>query len=142
MSTEETRVTMLAYLDALVMRGAFPDYFADDVTFTIMGTNQTVHGQAAVEEMIYYLQEQAFDAHPVIKNMIFAAGQAAVEFEFLGTHIGEFNGIAATGRPVKVPYVAMHDLAGGKITHIRMYLPMDVLMQQIIPTPAFAGTVA
>lgn len=139
MTTQETRETMLAYLDALVMRGAFPDYFAGDVTFTIMGTDQTVHGRAAVEEMMYYLHEQAFDAHPVIKTLIFGEGQAAVEFDFLGTHIGEFNGVLATGRSVKVPYVAVYDLAGGKITHLRIYMPMDILMSQISPAPALAG---
>ena len=36
--------------------------------------------------------------------MIIGYGQAVGEFDFVGKHIGEFGGIAATGREVRVPY--------------------------------------
>ena len=31
-------------------------------------------------------------------------GEAILEAEFIGTHVGEFEGVPATLRPVRVPY--------------------------------------
>jgi steroid delta-isomerase-like uncharacterized protein len=138
MSTELTRSTMTAYLRTLVQRGAYGTYFADDVTFTLMGAGQEVKGQSEVEQFIRYFHEQAFDAEPIVKNTVIADGQAALEADFVGTHTGEFLGVAATGRRVNVPYAVLYDLDGEKITALRVYMPMDVLMQQLGATPASA----
>ena len=63
--------------------------------------------------------------------MFVAEGKAAVEVDFVGKDVGEFNGIAATGREVRVPYSVVYDLEGEKIKGLRIYLPMDVLLEQI-----------
>jgi steroid delta-isomerase-like uncharacterized protein len=138
MSTEITRDTMTAYLRTLVERGTYATYFADEVTFTLMGAGQEVKGRAEVEQFIRYFHEQAFDAEPLIKNTLVADNQAALEFDFVGTHTGEFLGVAATGRQVNVPYAVLYELDDGKITALRAYFPMDVLMQQIGTIPASA----
>ena len=67
--------------------------------------------------------------------MIVADGQAAAEFDFVGEHVGEFGGIAATGREVRVPYSVVYDLQGEKIAAVRIYLSMDLLMQQLDEAP-------
>jgi predicted ester cyclase len=136
MSIEHTREAMTAYLQTLVERGTYGIYFAADVTFTMMGAGQVVSGQSEVEQFIRYFHEQAFDAEPIVKNVVVADGQAALEADFVGNHTGEFLGVAATGRHVNVPYAVLYDLAGDKITALRAYLPMDVLMQQLGVTPA------
>jgi len=138
MSTEITRQTMTDYLHALVERGAYGAYFADEVTFTLMGAGQEVKGPSEVEQFIRYFHEQAFDAEPVLKNTVVADNQAALEANFVGTHTGDFLGVAATGRRVDVPYAVLYDLNDGKITALRAYIPMDALMQQIGATPASA----
>lgn len=141
MTTESTQETMTGYLRTLIERGAFSHYFAEEVTFTLMGSGQQVQGRAAVEQFIRYFHEQAFDAQPVVKTTVIGADQAALELDFVGRHTGEFLGVAATGLQVNVPYAVLYDLAGGKITALRVYLPMDALMQQIgaAPVPAQAG---
>ena len=138
MSIERTRDTMAAYLQTLVERGAYGAFFANAVTFTMMGAGQVVSGQSKVEQFIRSFHEQAFDANPVVKNVIVSDGQAVLEADFVGTHIGEFLGVAATGRQVNVPYAVVYDLADDKITALRAYLPMDGLMQQlgVAPTPS------
>jgi predicted ester cyclase len=140
MTTESTRETMTGYLRALIERGAFSHYFTEEVTFTLMGSGQQVQGRAAVEQFIRYFHEQAFDAQPVVKTTLIGDGQAALEADFVARHTGEFLGVAATGREVHVPYAVHYDLASGKITALRAYLPMDILMQQIgaAPVPAQA----
>ena len=141
MSVESTRAALTAYLDSLVQRGPYAQYFADDVTFKLMGTNQEVKGRDAVEQFIRYLHEQAFDARPELKNTIIGDGNAAAEIDFVGTHTGEFIGVPASGKEVKVPYSVMYDIQGDKITALRAYMPMDVLLHQIggVPEARQAG---
>jgi steroid delta-isomerase-like uncharacterized protein len=135
MSVESTRTALTAYLDSLVQRGPYGQYFSDDVTFAVMGTNQEVKGRDAVEQFIRFFHEQAFDAEPKVKNLIAGDGQAVLEADFVGTHIGEFLGVAASGKEVKVPYSVVYDVQGDKITALRAYIPMDVLLQQIGSVP-------
>jgi len=142
MSVESTRETMAAYLRVLVQRGPYARYFADDVTFIVMGTGQEVKGRDAVEQFIRFFHEQAFDAEPRVKNTIFADGQAALEADFVGTHIGEFAGVPATGKRVDVPYAVVYDLENDKIRALRAYIPMDVLLQQIGAAPVAAQAAA
>ena len=73
----------------------------------------------------------AFEARPELKNTIVGDGQAVGEFDFVGKHVGEFGGIAATGREVRVPYCMVYELGGEKIRVLRGYMPMDIMMQQL-----------
>jgi SnoaL-like polyketide cyclase len=57
--------------------------------------------------------------------------RAAIEADFVGTHSGEFGGLAATGRAVRVPYSVVYDLRGDRISALRIYFPMSLLMEQI-----------
>ena len=131
MSAELTQQTMQAYGALLVKRGPYGQYFSNDVTFTLMGAGQVFKGQPAVEQFIRFLHEQAFDAQPELVSMICGDGQASLEAIFRGTHTGEFLGVSATGRSVEVPYSVFYELRGDKITALRAYMPMDVLMGQL-----------
>jgi steroid delta-isomerase-like uncharacterized protein len=131
MPHQDTATTMQGYLDALVARGDFDAYLADDATFEIMGTDQKVRGHDAVRDTIVWLHTQAFDAIPKVRAVIAGENQAALEADFVGTHTGDFLGIAATGREVSVPYIVVYDLEGDKITALRGYMSMDQLVQQI-----------
>jgi predicted ester cyclase len=115
------RATMDAYLETLLSRGTFADYFADDVVMEVVGSGQTARGKAAVEGMIRYLHEQAFDGAAELKGLLVDGDRAALEADFVGRHIGEFAGIAATGRDIRVPYSVHYSLANGRITALRIY---------------------
>jgi predicted ester cyclase len=136
MSVENTQRTMEAYLEDLVGGGPYKRHFADDVVVSLVGTDQGAEGPNAAEAWINYLHRQAFEARPELKNMFVADGKAAVEVDFVGKHIGEFGGIAATGREVRVPYSVVYDLEGEKLKALRLYFPMDALLRQLGVTPA------
>ena len=131
MPQQNTTTTMQAYLDALVARSNFEAYLADDATFEIMGTDQKVYGRDAVRDTIVWMHTQAFDAQPKVRTVIAGDNQAALEADFIGTHTGEFAGVAATGRSVNIPYSVIYDLESDKITALRAYIPMDQLARQI-----------
>jgi predicted ester cyclase len=131
MTIDTTHETMAGYVDALTQRGDYGRFFADTVAFSIEGTDQSASGRDAVVETIRWLHEDAFDARPDIKNLVLAERQAAVEADFVGTHTGEFAGIAATGKNVRVPYAVLYDLEGDRISALRLYMSLDLIVQQI-----------
>lgn len=66
-----------------------------------------------------------------MKNLLTDEGKAAIEADFVGTHTGEFAGIPATGRLVRVPYAVIYDLHGDQISALRIYFPMSQLIDQL-----------
>jgi steroid delta-isomerase-like uncharacterized protein len=131
MSVEATSETMRSYLDALVARGDFADYFTDDVTWTTSGTEQSVQGREPVRDFLTWMHTQAFDASPQVKTLVVGDGQAALEADFVGTHTGEFLGMPASGKSVQVPYCVVYDLRDDKIAALRAYIPMELFAQQL-----------
>ena len=129
MSTE--RQVMQDYLDALVKRADFPAYFTDDVVATFEGTDQRASGRDAAGQLIRYVHQGACDARPELKNLLTDDGKAAIEADFAGTPPGEFAGIPATGRDVRVPYSVLYDLRGDQISALRIYFPMSLLIEQL-----------
>jgi predicted ester cyclase len=125
------RQVMQGYLDALVQRGDYPAYFTDDVVASFEGTDQTAVGRDRAGQLIRYVHENAFDARAELKNLLVDEGKAAMEADFVGTHTGEFAGIQPTGRAVRVPYSVLYDLRGDKISGLRIYFPMSLLIGQL-----------
>ena len=126
------RQVMQDYLDALVKRADFPAYFADDIIASFEGTDQTAVGRDRAGQLIRYVHEIAFDARAELKNLLVDDGKAALEADFVGTHTGEFAGIPPTGRTVRVPYSVVYDLRGDKISGLRIYFPMSLLIEQLM----------
>jgi SnoaL-like domain len=90
MSAEATSETMRSYLEALLSRADFAEYFTDDVTWTVVGTDQTMQGREPVRNFLTWMHTQAFDARPKVKTLVVGDGQAILEADFVGTHTGEF----------------------------------------------------
>jgi steroid delta-isomerase-like uncharacterized protein len=125
------RQVMQDYLDILAKRADFPAYFTDDVVATFEGTDQRADGREAAGQLIRYVHEDAFDARMELKNLLTDDGKAAIEADFAGTHTGEFAGIPATGRTVRVPYSVVYDLRGDQISALRIYFPLNLLTEQL-----------
>jgi predicted ester cyclase len=115
----------------LVKRADFTFYFTDDVIATFEGTDQRAVGREASGQLIRYVHEGAFDARMELKNLLVDEGKAAIEADFVGTHTAEFAGIQATGRAVRVPYSVVYDLRDDRISGLRIYFPMSLLMEQL-----------
>jgi predicted ester cyclase len=122
---------MQEYLDTLVKRGDYAVLFTDDVVATFEGTDQRAEGREAAEQLIRYVHEIAFDARPELKSLLVDDGKAAIEADFVGTHVAEFAGIQPLGREVRVPYSVIYDLRGDKISALRIYFPMSLLIEQL-----------
>ena len=139
MSVSDTEETMRRYLGALLDGGDFAALFSDDVVWTTMETGEEIHGRSNVRDFIVALHTELFEASPEVRALVAGDGVAALEADFVATHIAEFAGVPATGAHVRVPYCVCYDVANGRITALRGYLPLAVLVRQLQEAAAASG---
>jgi predicted ester cyclase len=133
MSADSTRSTMTAYLAALNGEGDFRAFVTDDVVFTAVGTDQEFKGAEAIQTIDYF-HTVAFDVNTEVRQLVAAEEDAAAELVFHAKHIGEFAGIAATGKSVSIPFSVFYELTGGKIASIRVYQLLGALVSELSQT--------
>jgi steroid delta-isomerase-like uncharacterized protein len=128
MGIERTREVMTRYWDS---EHRDLSMMAADVVFTSMATGDQHHGPAEVKRMLEHIYHVAFEARAETRSRLFGEDQAMLEADFVGTHIGEFAGVPATGRTVRVPLCVVYDLEEGRIVRARVYLELPVLLRQL-----------
>jgi steroid delta-isomerase-like uncharacterized protein len=113
------------------------EYFRDDMVELVPfpgqgpgleGLKDVLRGMlAAFPDMRWSVEEQVSEGEKVVTR-----------FEWTGTHRGEFLGVAATGRAVRVWGVVIDRLEGGKIRETRLIMDALGLMMQlgVYPPPA------
>lgn len=131
MTLEDTSQVMDDYLTALLEGGDFGEYLHEEVALVVMDNGDMIEGRDAVVEGITQWHTVAFDAEPRVSRVIAGEGSAAVEMLFLGSHTGDFGGMAPTGAQVSVPYVAAYSFEDGLISEIRLYGLVYGLMEQL-----------
>ena len=142
MTDTSTRAVMDGYLDALLHGSDFGRFFAPDVVWTTMETGEEIRGRDAVRELILALHTQAFRARPEVVDLVTGDTTAMLEAVFVGTHVGDFAGVPATGLHVRWPYSVAYDVAGGSITALRAYFPMTALSSQLAAAGRSVGAPA
>jgi steroid delta-isomerase-like uncharacterized protein len=128
MSLDTTREVMTKYLNS---KHSDVSMMAEDVVFSHMATGDEHKGPDAVIQMLNYFYHIAFDADAETKNFIISDGKAVLEADFVGKHIGEFAGIPATNKEVRVPLCVCYDLENDMIKKARVYFEMPVLFKQL-----------
>src|SRR5690348_1802627 len=128
MSMESTREVITQYVES---NHEDLSMMTDDVVFTSMATGDEHRGREAVRAMLDHIYHQAFDAQAETRNMIFGDGHAVLEADFVGKHIGEFAGVPATGKDVRVPLCVVYDLEGEKIKRGRVYFEIPAFLTQV-----------
>ena len=107
-------------------------YLSEDATFTDVTSGMTWTGPEAISGMLGWMYHGVFEAHVEDARVIVGSdGKAAVaEMTFVGSHTGEFAGIPATGRDVRVPLVVLYDVADGRITGARVHFNVAAFQAQ------------
>ncbi len=108
-----------------------PACIAENAVFIDMGTGERHEGREAIAGMLHWIYHVAFDATAEDVRLIIGEGKATLEANFVGVHIGEFAGIEATGRSVRVPLCVTYNVAEHGITEARVYMMAGVMMQQL-----------
>jgi steroid delta-isomerase-like uncharacterized protein len=128
MSVEHTRDALTRYLKS---NHSDLSMMAPDVVFTNMATGDEHRGVDALAGMLHYIYHVAFDAHAEAKSLICSDNQAVLEGDFVGKHTGEFAGVPATGKAVRVPLCVVYDFEGGKIKRGRIYFEAPAFLKQV-----------
>ena len=128
MSMQSTHEKMMRYFNS---EHSDVSTMAEDVIFTVMATGQEHKGREGVLGMLNYFYHVAFDATATANLTFFGENNALWEGEFVGKHIGEFSGIPATGKAVRVPLCVVYDLENDQIKRGRIYFEMPALLQQL-----------
>jgi steroid delta-isomerase-like uncharacterized protein len=128
MSVESTHQVMMRYFNA---EHSDTSMLADDVVFTVMGTGEEHKGPKEIMQMLDYFYHVAFDATGEMTNLVIADGQAVWEGTLVGKHSGDFAGVPATNRDVRVPLCVVYDLENEQIKRGRIYFEMPAFMSQL-----------
>ena len=94
-------------------------------------------GLAGLKDVLRGLRAAFPDMHWTIEEQIAEGEKVVTRFEWTGSHQGEFLGVPATGRPVKVWGVVIDRIEGGKIKDTRIIMDTLGLMMQlgVVPPP-------
>ncbi|BBZ33233.1 ester cyclase [Mycolicibacterium confluentis] len=99
--------------------------------YEIMATGQVFDGDDEV--MGYYLTTRTAFPDQRHENARFHVADDAVivEFDLLGTNLGEFYGLPPTGKSFRVPIIAVFFFEGEGIINERIYFDSASLVSQI-----------
>jgi steroid delta-isomerase-like uncharacterized protein len=128
MSIDSTREVITRYVES---GHADLSMMAEDVVFTNMATGDEHRGRDDVNAMLDFVYHTAFDANAETRSMIFADGNAVLEADFVGKHIGEFAGVPATGKEVRIPLCVVYDLENDMIKRGRVYFEVPAFFSQV-----------
>lgn len=136
MNLEQNKAIVRGYLNEIVNNGnmaAFDQYLSEDVVFNEVRGFREQH-PARMQATL-----GAFpDFHLIIRDQIAEGDKVVTRVTFHGTHQGQFNGIAATGRQVTWSGMAMDRIANGKVVEMWHVQSTAGLLQQIgaaVPMP-------
>ncbi|MGV0851949.1 ester cyclase [Mycolicibacterium phlei] len=127
--TKEFDATLATFKDA---SGGRPHY-------EIMATGQVFDGDDEVMQY-YRTTRTAFpdQRHDNVRYHV-ADDSIVVEFDLLGTNLGEFYGLPPTGRAFRVPVAAVFFFEGERIVNERIYFDAASLVTQIGRPELLAG---
>jgi len=94
-------------------------------------------GLEGLKETLRGLRTAFPDLHFSVEEQITEGEKVLTRFEWTGTHRGEFVGVPATGRSVKVWGMVIDRFEDGKIKDTRIIMDMLGLMMQlgVFPPP-------
>ncbi|NLG21518.1 MAG: SnoaL-like domain-containing protein [Actinomycetales bacterium] len=104
---------------------------AEDAVFHDVASGQDYIGREAIAGMLHYVYHVAFEAQAEDVRTVVGEGAAALEAVVVGTHIGEFAGVPATGKQVRIPLAVTYRIADGLVQEANVYLLVASFLQQV-----------
>jgi steroid delta-isomerase-like uncharacterized protein len=135
----ETNTAIVArFIEEAINQGnidATNDFCHEDVVEQVPFPDQGP-GVEGIKDVIRAMLAGFPDMHWTIEEQVAEGDKVVTRFEWTGTHEGEFLGVPATGRRVRVWGVVIDRLEGGKIKDTRMIMDMLGMMMQLGVVPA------
>ena len=106
------------------------EFFWDDMVEQVPLPGQGP-GLAGLKDVLRGLRAAFPDMHWIIEEQVAEGEKVVTRFEWTATHRGEFLGVPATGRAVKVWGMVIDRLEAGKIKETRIIMDTLGLMMQL-----------
>jgi steroid delta-isomerase-like uncharacterized protein len=100
---------------------------------------QVPRGSAGLRHMVTLLRTAFPDIHYETEELIAEGDVVVARTTMSGTHLGEFFGIAATGRPVRQNQIHILRFANGKVVEHRAVRDDLAMLQQLGVVPPIWG---
>ncbi len=103
----------------------------DHPRYELVGTGQVFDGEEQVRK--YYAASRAAfpDQRNEIHTLRHAEDAVVVEFDLLGTHLGNFAGFDPTGRTFRCRMAAIFEFDGDRIVCERIYFDSGTILRQL-----------
>ncbi len=141
MSVEENKALIRRVLDMINDReldGAF-EFYATDYVYHGPG-GQELRGRDQIRDLWGGFFGAFPDLHATIDDMFAEGDSVALRWTIAGTHTGDFQGIAPTGKRIELPIAELFRIVDGVLVEAWDQYDRLHLLEQIgaVPTPAEA----
>ena len=137
MSVEENKALVRRFVEEFWNTGnmaAADELIAEDATITLPGVGRV--NRESLKAFATAHRSAFPDWHSSFEEIIGEEDIIAERWTGTGTHQGEFQGIAPTGRRVKIPGVVFYRIVSGKIMEFHGLFDGVAMMQQLGAIPA------
>jgi steroid delta-isomerase-like uncharacterized protein len=87
-------------------------------------------GPAGLKPIVYAMRQAFPDLKYVVENLVISEEQVAAHVTMHGTHLGDFFGLAPTGKTIKVAQMQIEQIKNGKIiAHWRVTDDLTLMRQ-------------
>lgn len=142
MSIEENKALVRSFVEEFWNQGntaAADELMTADATIVLPGAGQV--SKESLKEFAVMIRGAFPDWHSTMQEMIAEDDRVGERWTGRGTHQGEFQGIAPTGRLVAVPGFVLYRITSGKIAEFCGLFDGFAMLQQLgqLPSPEHAG---
>lgn len=133
MSTEANKEVVRRFIEAAINQGdvdASGTYVADDVVELVPFPGQGP-GLEGLKDVLRGMRTAFPDMHWTVDEQIAEGDQVLTRFTWTGTHEGEFLGVPASRRPVRVWGMVIDRIESNKVKETRLLMDTLALMRQI-----------
>ena len=136
--SEDNKAHIREFIDRVLTAGeidATGDYFYDDMVEEVPLPGQGP-GLEGLKETLTRIRQAFPDMHWSIEEQMAEDNRVLTRFLWSGTHQGEFLGIPATNRVVRVWGMVIDRFEGRKVKSTRILMDTVSMMQQLGVVPA------
>jgi len=138
MSIEENKALVRRFLEEMNKKNlaVVDELYAANFVGHLAGM-EDVRGPEGLKQLVTGFLTAFPDLHRVIEDLVAEGDKVVARLTVTGTHKGDFQGIAPTGKQATVTVIVIFRIVGGKIVETWELIDMLGVMQQIgaIPTP-------
>jgi steroid delta-isomerase-like uncharacterized protein len=136
--SEENKARIREFIDRVLTGGeidATDEYFHADMVEEVPFPGQGP-GLQGLKEILTRIRHAFPDSQWSVEEQIAEGSKVLTRFTWSGTHRGEFLGVPATNRPVRVWGMVIDRFEDGKVKSTRILLDTLSMMQQLGVVPA------